>query len=133
MTEATTSTNFALTFQDLQLAGELVELRLAPGFGEADRAARVRRLLDASADLNYAISTYTHRVLVYSGRRPANGGLRDDTIALQDALDGFAREVRAVADAYRAMRESPQLEQHPPQAHDSAADPRDRDSPLAAE
>ena len=103
MTEATTSSTFALTFEDLQLAGALVELRLTPGSGEADRAARVRRLLDASADLNYAVSTYTHRVLVYSGRRPANGGLRDDTIALQDALDGFAREVRAIADAYRAM------------------------------
>jgi hypothetical protein len=103
MTEATTSSSFALTFDDLQLAGQLVELRLAPGHGEADRAARVRRLLDASADLNYAVSTYTHRVLLYSGRKPVNGGLRDDTIALQDALDVFAREVRAIADAYRAM------------------------------
>ena len=133
MPEATTISNFALTFEDLQLAGELVELRLAPAAGEADRAARVRRLLDASADLNYAISTYTHRVLVYSGRRPANGGLRDDTIALQDALDGFAREVRAVADAYRAMRQTPQLENHAPQVHDSAAEPRDRRFPLTAE
>ena len=107
MTEATTSSSFAMTFEDLLLAGELVELRLAPGSGEADRAARVRRLLDASADLNYAMSTYTHRVLVYSGRRPPNGGLRDDTVALQDALDGFAREVRSLADAYRAMLQKP--------------------------
>ena len=107
MTEATTSSTFALTFEDLQLAGELVELRLAPGSEEADRAARVRRLLDASADLNYAVSTYTHRLLVCSGRRPANGGLRDDTVALQDALDGFAREVRAIADACRAMLQKP--------------------------
>jgi hypothetical protein len=60
-----------------------------------------------SADLQYAISTYTHRVLVYSSRHPATGGLRDDTIALQDALDAFAREVRAVADTYRAMLEKP--------------------------
>ena len=107
MIETTTSSTFALTFADLQLAGELVELRLAPGAGEADRAARVRRLLDSSADLNYAVSTYTHRLLVYSGRRPATGGLRDDTIALQDALEGFAREVRAIADAYRAMLQKP--------------------------
>ena len=109
-TDATTSTAsdaFTLAFEDLQLAGELVELRLAPGSGEADRAARVRSLLDASAELNYAISTYTHRVLVYAGRRPANGGIRDDTIALQDALDGFAREVRSLADAYRAMLQKP--------------------------
>ena len=107
MTESTASNTLAPIFEDLQLAGELVVLRLAPGYGEADRAARVRRLLDASADLNYAISTYTHRVLVYSGRRPANGGLRDDTIALKDALEGFAREVRSVADAYRAMLQKP--------------------------
>jgi hypothetical protein len=103
-TEATISTAFTLAFEDLQLAGELVELRLAPGSGEADRAARVRSLLDASAELNYAISTYTHRVLAYAGRRPANGGLRDDTVALQDALDGFAREVRALAHTYREMQ-----------------------------
>jgi len=107
MTEATMNNTFALTFADLELAGALVELRLAPGSGEADRAARVRRLLDASAELNYAISTYTHRVLAHSGRRPAHAGLRDDTIALQDALDAFAREVRAVADAYRGMLQRP--------------------------
>lgn len=106
MTEASTST-FALTTEDLQLAGELVALRLAPGAGEADRAARVRRLLDASADLSYAVSTYTHRVLVHTGRHPGNGGLRDDTIALEDALDGFAREVRSLADAFRAMLRPP--------------------------
>lgn len=106
MTESTSPSALALTFEDLQLAGELVELRLAPGAGEADRVARVRRLLDTSADLNYAISTYTHRLLVYAGRRPAYGGLRDDTIALQDALEGFAKEVRAVADAYRAIHQT---------------------------
>jgi hypothetical protein len=107
MIDATVTSNFALTFQDLQLAGELVELRLSPGSGVADRAAGVRRLLDASADLKYAISTYTHRVLAFSGRRPPTGGLRDDTIALQDALDDFAREVRSLADAYRAMLQKP--------------------------
>ncbi|HEX5075103.1 MAG TPA: hypothetical protein VFW03_17935 [Gemmatimonadaceae bacterium] len=107
MTEATMSNTFALTSEDLELAGQLVALRLAPGAGEADRAARVRRLLDASADLNYAVSTYTHRVLLHTGRRPGNGGLRDDTIALQDALDGFAREVRSLADAFRAMLRPP--------------------------
>jgi hypothetical protein len=107
MTESTSQSTFALSFEDLQLAGELVELRFAPGSGEADRAARVRRLLDTSADLNYAISTYTHRLLVYAGRRPVHGGLRDDTIALQDALEGFAKEVRAVAEAYRSMHHGP--------------------------
>lgn len=106
MTESTSPSVLALTFEDLQLAGELVELRLAPGSGEADRVARVRRLLDTSADLNYAVSTYTHRLLVYAGRRPAYGGLRDDTIALQDALEGFANEVRAVANAYRALHQT---------------------------
>ena len=103
MSEATSSSTFALMFEDLHIAGEVAELRLAPGSGEADRAACVRKLLEASADLNYAISTYTHRLLVYTGRRPANGGLHDDTIALQEALDGFASEVRAIADAYRAV------------------------------
>ena len=107
MTEAPTRSTFALTSEELELAGELVVLRLTPGAAEADRAARVRRLLDASADLNYAVSTYTHRVLVHSGRQPANGGLRDDTIALQDALDGFAREIRSLAGAYRAMLQKP--------------------------
>jgi hypothetical protein len=113
MTEAERGPGFSAIYEDLHVVGEVVSLRLPPGSGEADRAARVRRLLDASADLNYAVSTFTHRVLVYSGRRPATGGLRDDTIALQDALDAFATEVRAIAGEYRTMvRLAP--------AHDSA-------------
>lgn len=133
MTRGTTSSTFALTFEDLQLAAEVVELRLAPGSGEADRAARVTRLLDASADLNYAVSTYTYRVSVYTGRRPANEGLRDYTIALQGALDGFAREVRAIADAYRAMLQNPQLDNRSPQLRGSSTEPYDRHFPLTAE
>ena len=102
MTEATTSTPKSGDYDDLLVVAQIVELRLPPGAGEADRAARVRRLLDASADLSYAVSTYTHRVLTHAGRRPGQGGLRDETIALQDALDAFTREVRSIADAYRA-------------------------------
>jgi hypothetical protein len=99
--ESDASSAFAVTYEDLQVVGEIVALRLPPGSGEADRSARVRRLLDVSADLTYALSTYTHRVLTCSKRRPDNGDLRDDTAALQDALDAFAKEIRTIADTYR--------------------------------
>ena len=87
---------FDVSYVDLHTAGEVVALRLMPGAGEADRVAHVRRLLDASADLNYAVSAYTHRVLMHSGRRPIDGDVRDETVALHDALSAFARRVRAV-------------------------------------
>jgi hypothetical protein len=38
-----------------------------------------------------------------SRRRPSEGDLKDETIALQDALDGFSREVRMLAIAYRTL------------------------------
>jgi hypothetical protein len=102
MTDARVTDALGVTYEDFQTVGDVVALRLLPGFGEADRVARVRKLLDVCADLNYAVSTYTHRVLMYSGRRPGNGDLRDDTAALHDALGAFAREVRTIADTYRS-------------------------------
>ena len=92
-----------VTYEDLQIVGAIAALRFAPGAGEADRVAHVRKLLEASADLNYAISTYTHRVLMFAGRRPIDGDLSDETAALQDALDAFALRVREIADTYRAL------------------------------
>jgi hypothetical protein len=89
------------TYDDLQIVAEVVTVRFSPDSGEADRAAHVRKLLDVTGDLNYAISTYTHRVLMFARRRPAAGDLRDETAALQDAVDAFAAHVRSMADAYR--------------------------------
>jgi hypothetical protein len=120
MTEANPGSPNSASYNDLLIVGEIVELRLPPGAGEADRAARVRRLLDASAELSYAVSTYTHRVLTNAGRRPGSGGLRDETISLQDALDAFAREVRAIADVYRSMVKTPRLEDRLPSVVESA-------------
>lgn len=99
--ESDASSAFAVSYDDLQIVGEIVALRLPPGSGEADRSTCVKRLLDVSGDLSYALSTYTHRVRACSRRRPGTGDLRDDTAALQDALDGFAKEIRTIADAYR--------------------------------
>ena len=92
--------HFGVSSSELQTVGEVVVLRLRPGSGEADRTMHVRRLLDVSAELNYAISTYTHRVLMFAGRRSITGDLRDETAALQDALDAFAKQVRTIATAY---------------------------------
>jgi hypothetical protein len=89
------------TYHDLQIVAEIVTLRFSPGSDEADRAARVRKLLDVLAELNYALSTYTHRVLMFAGRRPRGGDLHDETAALQDAFDAFAAHVRSMADIYR--------------------------------
>jgi hypothetical protein len=101
MTANTRATSLTANYDDLQIVAEIVTARFAPGSGEADRAAHVRKLLDVTAELNYAISTYAHCVLIFAGRRPANGDLRDETAALQDALDAFATHVRELADTYR--------------------------------
>jgi len=97
---------FGVRHDDLEIVGAVVALRLMPGSGEADRVAHVRRLLDSSADLEYAISTFTHCVLMHAGRRPAAGDLRDETVALSDALGAFAKHVREMADAYRDVIEA---------------------------
>ena len=67
----------------------------------------------ASADLGYAVSTYTHRILSYTGRRPGQGSVRDETVSLQDALDAFSREVRTMADAYRSLVGTPPRDESP--------------------
>ena len=92
--------------QHLEIVGRIITVRLPPGSGEVDRVAHVRKLLDVSAELHYAISTYMHRVLAFAGRRPADGDLRDETAALQDALDGFSAQVHVMADTYRAFADS---------------------------
>jgi hypothetical protein len=109
MTDNSPTDPLGVSYDDLQIVGEVVTLRFPPGSGEADRAAHVRKLLDVSADLNYAISTYTHRVLVHAGRRPAIGDLRDETATLQDAMDAFASQIRTIAHTYRGTvtRRSP--------------------------
>ena len=91
------------TSEHLDIVGQIITLRLPPGAGEADRVAHVRKLLDVSADLHYAISTYMHRVLAFAGRRPGVGDLRDETVGLQDALDAFSAQTREMANAYRAF------------------------------
>jgi hypothetical protein len=98
--DATTS---GVAYDDLEVAAALAVLRLAPGSGEADRVAHVRRLLDVSADLGYAASTYAYRLLALSRRRRTEGDVNDETAALQDALDAFGREVRMIADTYRTL------------------------------
>lgn len=92
-----------VAYDDLQIVGAIAASRFEPGAGEADRIAHVRKLLEVSADLSYALSTYVHRVLMFAGRRPVDGDLRDETAALQDALDAFASRVREIADAYRVL------------------------------
>jgi hypothetical protein len=92
---------------DLEIVGQIVALQFPPGSGEADRLAHARKLLEVSAKLSYAISTFTHRVVLYAGRRPAVGDLRDETATLQYALEEFASQVRSIADAYRARVKVP--------------------------
>lgn len=89
------------TSEHLDIIEQVVKLRLPPGSGEADRVAHVRKLLDVSADLHYAISTYMHRVVAFAGRRPGIGDLRDETVGLQDAFDAFNAQTRVMATAYR--------------------------------
>ena len=58
VTQPFSSEGSDLAYEDLKIAAEVAVLRLEPGSGEADRVAHVRRLLNVSADLGYAASTY---------------------------------------------------------------------------
>jgi len=91
---------------DLEIVGAVVARRLRPGVAESNRVACVRQLLDASAELDYAVSAYTHRVLMHAGRRPVDGDVREETDALHDALITFVRQVRQIADTCRSLVET---------------------------
>jgi hypothetical protein len=113
---------------DLEIVGQIVALRFPPDSGEADRVAHVRKLLEVSAELRYAISAFTHRVLLYVGRRSPVGDLRDETATLQDALEEFASQVRSIADAYRARVKAPHPGDPLPEPHGDVSQSRHRSS-----
>jgi hypothetical protein len=63
----------------------------------------VRRLCEATAELGYALNTYSHRVLVQSRRPKPDDELLAETVALRDALIGFGSEVHDLAETYRQI------------------------------
>lgn len=94
---------FALSYDDLEVVTEVASVRLPPGSGEADRVAHVRKLCEATAELGYALHTYSHRVLLQTRRPRPNDELLAETVALQDALNAFGAEIRTMADAFRRL------------------------------
>jgi hypothetical protein len=94
---------FSLSYDDLETVTEAASIRLPPGRGEADRVAHVKKLCEATAELGYALHTYSHRVLLQTRRPRPDDDLLAETVALQDALNAFGVEIRSIADAFRRL------------------------------
>lgn len=103
MSELDDVETFCLSYDDLDAATEAASVRLPSGASESDRVAHVRRLCEATAELGYALNTYSHRVLVQSRRPRPDDELLAETIVLRDALMSFGNEVRDLAETYRQI------------------------------
>lgn len=94
---------FSMSYDDLDAATEAASVRLPAGAAESDRVAHVRRLCEATAELGYALNTYSHRVLVQSRRPKPDDELLAETVALRDALISFGSEIHDLAETYRRI------------------------------
>ncbi len=82
---------------DLRTLAELVTMRFPLRGPEATRAARVRRLLSAAAELSRSVGLYAQHAKAQSHRQAGASDLVADTQALDDALRAFSAEVDQVA------------------------------------
>jgi hypothetical protein len=94
---------FSMSYDDLDAATEAASVRLPFGPTESERVAHVRRLCEATAELGYALDTYSHRVLVQFRRPKPDDELLAETVALRDALTAFGDEVHDLAETYRRI------------------------------
>lgn len=85
---------------DLRTLAELLTMRFPLRGPEATRAARVRRLLSAAAELSRTVGLYAQHAQAQSHRQAGASDLVADTQALDDALRAFSTEVDQVARDY---------------------------------
>lgn len=93
----------SMRVDDLRHVAELTRLRIPYGDAERHRVARVRAVLMAAAELNRALSAYTHHALIDCHGTTGAADLDADAIALGEALAVFSLHVREITEEYRSV------------------------------
>jgi hypothetical protein len=96
----------SMRVDDLRHVAELTRLRIPYDDAERHRVARVRSVLRAAAELNRALSTYTHHALIDCHGTTGAADLDADAIVLGEALAVFSLHVREITEEYRAVMRS---------------------------
>ncbi|MEO8562239.1 MAG: hypothetical protein ABI601_09205 [bacterium] len=93
----------SIRVDDLRHVAELTRLRIPYGDAERHRVARVRSVLVAAAELNRALSTYTHHALIDCHGTTGAADLDADAIVLGEAWADFSLHVRQITEEYRSV------------------------------
>jgi hypothetical protein len=96
----------SMRVDDLRHVAELTRLRIPYDDAERHRITRVRSVLRAAAELNRALSTYTHHALIDCHGTTGAADLDADAIVLGEALAIFSLHVREITEEYRAVMRS---------------------------
>ena len=91
----------SMRIDDLRHVAELARLRIPYGDAERHRVTRVRAVLGAAAELNRALSEYTHHAMIDCHGTTGAADLDADAVALGEALAVFSLHVRDITDEYR--------------------------------
>ena len=92
----------SMRVDDLRHVAELTRLRIPYHDAERYRVARVKSVLMAAAELNRALSTYTHHALIDCHGTTGAADLDADAIVLGEALAVFSLHVREITEEYRS-------------------------------
>jgi hypothetical protein len=88
---------------DLRQVAQLTRLRIPYGDAERHRVERVRSVLLAAAELNRALSAYTHHALIDCHGTTGAADLDADAVVLGEALADFSYHVREITEEYRTV------------------------------
>lgn len=95
--------SLAISHEDLLVAAHAAMLRLPLRAPETRRVARVRELLDASAEVARVLRAQVHTGSVHCQGTCGTGDLVAETEILYQALARFAGLVHETADEYRRV------------------------------
>jgi len=93
----------SMRVDDLRHVAELTRLRIPYDDAERHRIARVRSVLRAAAELNRALSAYTHHALIDCHGTTGAADLDADAVALGEAMAEFSQHVREITEEYRSV------------------------------
>jgi hypothetical protein len=91
------------SIEELRALAEICVSRLPIREAEAKRAARMRSVVAAAADLGRALGAHTHSMLVNCQGSHGNGNLARETEELHVALARYAEVVRGLAKDHRRL------------------------------
>jgi hypothetical protein len=91
------------SIEELRALAEICVSRLPIREAEAKRAARMRSVVAAAADLGRVLSAHTHSMLVNCQGSHGNSNLARETEELHVALARYAEVVRGLAKDHRRL------------------------------